>query len=141
MFKGIKLVIVVMAVMVLIGTMMTPAHADYERTTTFEEKFEVLFDLYLEREELEDYFVIESIKEIDMNSEVAHAIVLRTTDKGNERIIEDEGYESNNVYGLVYMVIFSDRSFMIIARTYVDGVLYDMDEASGENILEQLDLI
>ena len=141
MFKGIKLVAIVMAVMVLIGTMMTPAHADYEKTATFEEKFEVLFDLYLKREGLEGYFNIDSIKEESHYNSKWHTIELSFTDIAIEDIVSNNDIDSNDVYGMAVITILEDYQYLIIATVYVDGKEYGTEYAAGENILEELDLI
>ena len=142
MFKGIKLVAIVMAVMVLIGTMMTPAHADYEKTATFEEKFEVLFDLYLKRMELEDYFEIESIEYEEMEgSNNFHLIRIRFTDKAIEEIKETYGIESDDVYVKAFVAVFDDLQYNLIADLYVDGEGYDHEFDCGTNILKDFDLI
>ena len=140
--KGIKLVVVVMVVMVLIGTMMVPVHADYVRTATFEEKFEVLFDLYLKRTELEDYFEIESIEyeEIEEGNNF-HLIRIRFTDKAIEEIKETYGIESDDVYVKAFVAVFDDLQYNLVADLYVDGEGYDHEFDYGTNILEDFDLI
>lgn len=141
MFKGIKLVAIVMAVMVIIGTMMVPAHADYERTATFEEKFEVLFDLYLEREGLEDYFVIDSIEYEETDRFNYHLIRIGFTDIAIEEIKGSEGIESDDVYIDAHLSIFDNLQYNLVATLYVDGEIYDGEFDWGTNVLEDFDLI
>ncbi len=141
MFKGIKLVGIVMVVMVLIGTMMVPAHADYDKTATFEERFEVLFDLYLEREGLEDYFVIKSIEYEDMGNCNFHLVRIGFTDKAIEEIKDSYGIESDDVCAKAYVAVFSDRQYNLVADLYVDGEEYDHDFYFGTDILADFDLI
>ena len=139
--KGIKLVAVVMAVMVIIGTMMVPAHADYERTATFEERFEVLFDLYLEREGLEDYLVIEHIEELEETDLIAHLVRIEFTDEATELIKEENDIESDDVYAVVDLTVFADRSWKMIAELWVDDAIFETEMEDGDDILWSFDLI
>ena len=139
--KGIKLVAIVMAVMVIIGTMMVPAHADYERTATFEERFEVLFDLYLEREGLEDYLVIGHIEELEETDLIAHLVRIEFTDEATELIKEENDIESDDVYAVVDLTIFADRSWKMIAELWVDDAIFETEMDDGDDILWSFDLI
>lgn len=139
--KGIKLVAIVMAVMVIIGTMMVPAHADYERTATFEERFEVLFDLYLKREGLEDYLVIEHIEELEETDLIAHLVRIEFTDEATELIKEENDIESDDVYAVVDLTIFADRSWKMIAELWVDDAIFETEMDDGDDILWSFDLI
>ena len=139
--KGIKLVAIVMAVMVIIGTMMVPAHADYERTATFEERFEVLFDLYLKREGLEDYFVIDSIDEYTHCDLSCHIVAMTFTDTAIEDIISNMDIVSNDVEGSLALCILEDNQYFIIATLYVDGEEYTTECASGDDIFVDFNLI
>lgn len=142
MKKGIGLVSIVMAIMILIGTMMVPAHADYEKTEiSFEEKFEVLFDLYLKREGLEDYFVIESIEYEEMENNNFHLVRIGFTDKAIEEIKGSYGIETDDVYVKAYIAVFDNLQYNLIANLYVDGEEYDHEFDLGMNILEDFDLI
>lgn len=140
MKKGIGLVSIVMVVMVLIGTMMVPAHADYEKTATFKERFEVLFDLYLKREGLEDYFVIESIEEQKMDPFEVHFVNLIFTDKAISELKDSYGIESDDVYAVACLAVLDNYSYILTAVLYVDGEEFDTELEYGDNILEDLDL-
>ena len=139
--KGIKLVALVMAVMVVIGTMMTPAQADYETPATFEEKFEVLFDLYLEKAELEGYFRIVAFEDLEGDLyEDAHLAVVLFTDTAIEEIKNTNGIESDDVCAYAAVYVWDDLSYVIMAKLFVDGEEYDSDTLFGLNILEDFGL-
>ena len=136
MKKGIGLVSIVMVIMILIGTMMVPAHADYEKTEiSFEEKFEVLFDLYLKREGLEDYFEIN--RDFGFVKEELHYICVDFTDTAISEIKNNYGITSNDVYAFADISINEvTYKYYIVACLYVDGEEYDSEELYGDNILE-----
>ena len=140
MFKGIKLVGIVMVVMILIGTMMVPAHADYDKTATFEERFEVLFDLYLEREGLEDYFEVIQIEDLEGDPFEAYAVDIRFTDTAVNEIVNELGIKSDNASAYASMLIWYDDSYVIVAKLFVDGEEYDSETLFGENILEDFNI-
>lgn len=138
MKKGVSFVCVIMAIMICIGTMMTPAYADYEKPeVSFETKFEVLFDLYLEKEGIEDFVTVGSIVDIDGG----HLVTIKVTEAGLADIKADEEIESDDIDVVWHLIVLNDKSYSTFAAIYVDGEFYDYADACGENILEDFDLI
>lgn len=135
MTKGIKFVGIVMAVMVLIGTMMVPAHADYEKPeVSFEEKFETIMELVLEKDGMKDFVEVTDIQEIDGG----HVVTMKTKDHGAESIKENYNIKSDNVEAKIVLVIMNDRSYSVNGFLYVDGEFYDYDWNYGSDIYEDL---
>lgn len=133
--KGIKLVGIVMVVMILVGTMMVPAHADYKETTTFEERFEILFDLYLKNMGLEEYFEInedEGWVDGDM-----HYFCVDFTDTAIDEIKDSYVIDSDNIFAFADIVVNEvTYEYCITAVLYVDGEEYDRDVVTGDDMLD-----
>lgn len=110
---GVKLVICVMAIMVLIGSMMTPAYADYKPTTSFKDRFTVRMEQYLEEEGIEEYLTIRSIEEIAPDT---YFVIMDMTEAGlfsGELAIDEYDDDVEPLSGVFYFMVFPSMEYQV----------------------------
>ena len=132
MKNGIKFVSIFMVVMVLIGLMMVPANAEnYTPKYSFEDRFETVLELYLEREGYEGQLVIEEITKLGTGD---YLVILDVDLEQLKDEFTDPAFNPDEANIRMYLIVSESGAWTSTLIGECEGMDPDVDTDYGDDI-------
>lgn len=132
MKNGIKFVSIFMVVMVLIGLMMAPANAEnYTPKYSFEDRFETVLELYLEREGYEGQLVIEEITKLGTGD---YLVILDVDLEQFKDEFTDPAFNPDEANIRMYLIVSESGAWTSTLIGECEGMDPDVDTDCGDDI-------